>query len=325
VSPSEAGADIPGGTDMAEATRDLYAGPPDEFTAGRDRLVRAAKDAGDRGLATALQSLKRPVVAAWAVNLLVREEAELLGQVLEIGDALRAAQEGLEGDALRELGRQRRELIASVVARARDLVGEHGGRLTAQAEQQVAATLQAALADPAAAQAVLTGLLVKPLESTGLGTVDLDDHVATAPTGRTSVPSAPRSKSGKTGTTGKGGIGKAEEERRQAQLREQAEERRRLKREAAQERVADAEQAVEEAEHARDHAREQHEEARAHVLHLEARIDELRRQLSDLESQAETACEEVEALEQQLTEADGEVDDVRDELQRARAALSDLG
>lgn len=317
MSPAKVDADH---TDVAEAARDLYAGPPEEFTAGRDRLVRAAKDAGDRGLATALQALKRPVVAAWAVNLLVREEAEMLGQVLDIGDALRAAQEGLEGDALRDLGRQRRELIASVVARARALVVEHGGKLTGQAEQQVGATLQAALADPAAAQAVLTGLLVKPLESTGLAAVDLADHVATAPTGTTSVSPAPRARSGK-----KTSAGKAEEERQQAQLREQAEERRRLKREAAQARVTAAEQALEEAERSRDEAREQHEEARAHVLHLEARIDELRRQLSDLESQAETACEDVESREQELADADTEVDDACTEVEAARAALAELG
>jgi DNA repair exonuclease SbcCD ATPase subunit len=300
---------------MAEAARQLYAGTPEEFTAERDRMAREAKDAGDRGLARALQSLKRPVVAAWAVNLLVREEAELLGQVLDIGDALREAQAGLEGDALRELGRQRRQLIDSVVGRARALVAEHGSRLTSQAEQQVAATLQAALADPAAARAVLTGCLVKPLESTGLGTVDLRDHVA-APRPSGSASTAPRRpKVGKAGS---------DEAQRQAQLREQAEERRRLKRAAAQDRLTDAEQVLEDAERSRDDVRRRHEEARAHVLHLEARIDELRRQISDLESQAETACEVTEAREQDVADADVEVDEARAELQAAQAALAEL-
>lgn len=301
-------------TVVAEAARELYAGSPDEFTAERDRRVREARDAGERDLAKALQGLKRPVVAAWAVNLLVREEAELLGQVLDVGDALREAQAGLEGDALRQLGRQRRQLIDSVVARARSLVAEHGGRLTSQAEQQVAATLQAALADPAAAQAVLTGLLVRPLESTGMGTVELRDHVATTPGRSGAASSAPRRKPRKS----------SDEEERQAQLREQAEERRRLKRQAAQERVADAQQALADAERSRDGVRQQHEEARAHVLHLEARIDELRRELADLESQAEAACEQVEAHEEELGDADVEVDEARAELGAARAELSEL-
>lgn len=308
--------------EVARAARELYAGSPGGFTAERDRLVRAARDAGDRDLAKELQALKRPVVAAWAVNLLVGEESELVGQVLDVGEALREAQEGLAGDALRELGRQRRQLIGSVVARARALVEEHGGTLSSQAEQQVAATLHAALADPAAAEAVLSGLLVKPLESTGLGSVELAEHVATSPAASAPRPPRPRGHAG--GKGGKGGREAADEAAQQAALREQAEERRRLRREAAEQRVADAEQALEQAERERDDARQQHEEAGAHLLHLEARIDELRRQLADLESEAEAASEEAEAREQEVTDADAEVEQAQRELAATRQALADL-
>ncbi len=315
MSPPDADVDA----QVAEAAYDLYGLPPGEFTAERDRLVREARDAGDRALAATLQSLKRPTVAAWAVNLLVREEADLLRQVLDIGEALREAQAGLEGDALRELGRQRRDLISSVVARARALLADEGGTLNGQAEQQVAATLQAALTDPAAADAVLTGLLTKPLESTGLGSVDVRDHVASLSGvgAATSRRTAPRSRRGRSG--------KDDEEAQQAELREQAAERRRLKAAAAQERVDDAAQAVEEAERARDGVRARHEEARAHVLHLEARIDELRRRLAQLESEAEEASEQVESLEQELEEAEAEVASSAEELTVAREALSQLG
>ncbi len=313
MSPPDADVDA----QVAEAAYDLYGLPPGEFTAERDRLVREARDAGDRALAASLQSLKRPTVAAWAVNLLVREEADLLRQVLDVGEALREAQAGLEGDALRELGRQRRDLISSVVARARALLAEEGGSLNAQAEQQVAATLQAALSDPTAADAVLTGLLVKPLESTGLGSVDVRDHVASlSGTGAAaSRRSAPRRRRGS---------GKDDEEAQQAELRAQAEEHRRLKAAAAQDRVDDAEQAVEEAERVRDGIRGRHEEARAHVLHLEARIDELRRQLATLESEAEEASEQAESLEEELEEADSEVEEAEAELDSARGALAEL-
>lgn len=303
---------------VVEAAEELYGVPPGDFTAAREELVRKAKGSGDRELAAALQQLKRPTVAAWAVNLLVREEADLVQQVLDVGEALRDAQEGLEGDALRELGRQRRELIASVVGRARALVGEHGGTLNAQTEQQVAATLHAALADAAAAAAVLTGLLVKPLESTGLGAVEVREHVATTAGRSASKSVAPRRR------TAKKDRGGSDEEAQQAELRAQAAERRRLEREANQERIADAEQALEDAERAHQSARERHEAARAHVLHLEARIDELRRQLADLESEAETACEQVETLEQEVTDADSGVEEARGELDDARAALADL-
>lgn len=300
---------------LVEAAHELYARPPSEFTAARDRLVAQARGAGERELAAALKSLTRPAVAAWAVNLLVREEAALVRQVLDVGEALREAQEGLAGDALRELGRQRRELIASVVARAGGLAQDEGVRLNGQAEQQVAATLQAALADPAAAAAVLTGLLLKPLESTGLGAVSLAGHVALGP-GQAS-PAGPRPSSRRSSAG-------ADEEAQQAELRARSEERRRLRREAARQRVTEAEQALAERERARDAVRTRREEARAHVLHLEARIDELRRELGDLESQAETACGAVEGLDADLEEADEEVGAAQEEASAARQALSEL-
>ena len=104
--------------ELVTAAHELYGLPPTEFTAERDRRAKVVRSS-DRALSDAIKAFKRPTVPAWAVNLLVREEADLVRQVLDIGEALREAQEGLEGDALRELGKQRRELIASVVARAR--------------------------------------------------------------------------------------------------------------------------------------------------------------------------------------------------------------
>jgi hypothetical protein len=275
-------------TGLAEAVADLYGVPPGDFTATRDRRAREARQAGDADLAQSLQGLRRPTVAAWAVNLLVREEAELLAQVVEIGEALRQAQAGLEGQALRELSRQRRELVTAVVARARALVTQHGGSLSTAGEQQVAATLNAALADPAAADAVLAGSLVRPLEATGLENVELADHVATSGQVRSRV------------------------------------ERGRPRLETARARVAGAEQTLSEARRASEDVREQHEKAQAHLLHLEARIDELRRGLTALESEAETACEQVEALELQVGDADAELEGALAELEASKHALRRL-
>ena len=289
----------------AEAAQHLYALPPADFTGERDRLVREARAAGDRELAADLKGLRRPVVAAWAVNLLVREEPDLVRQVLDIGQALREAQEGLEGDALRQLGRQRRDLIASVVARARDLVRDHGGSLAGQAEQQVGATLQAALADSAAAEAVMTGLLVKPLEPGGIP--DLRDHVAGGPSRSRTATTAPR--------------GAASADESQAEVARLSEERRRLRREAAEQRLADAEQAAAEARSSADSAREQLEEARSRVLQVEARIDELRRSLAELETEAEAAVDRAEELEQELDGAQETVAEADAELEAARAEL----
>lgn len=292
----------------AEAAQDLYALAPADFTGERDRLVREARDAGDRELAATLKGLRRPVLAAWAVNLLVRRESALVQQVLEIGEALREAQEGLAGDALRDLGRQRRELVAAVVARAAALVEQEGATLGDAAQQQVAATLNAALADAEAAGAVTSGLLVKPLEPGGIP--DLREHVAEGLSRSRSATTAPRS---------------AGADDPQAEVARLSEERRRLRREAAEQRLADAEQAVDEARSSADDLRGQLEQARSRVLQVEARIDELRRTLADLETEAEAAVDRAEELEQEVEGADAAVAEADDELEAARRAVSEQG
>ena len=128
----------------AEATR-LYGLPVEEFTAARDARVKELK--ADKELAKAVKALRKPTVAAWAVNLLVREREDLVRQVLSIGDSLREAQSSASGDALRELSKQRRQVVAAVVTTTRQLAADNGVRLADAAVDQVTATLQAALSD----------------------------------------------------------------------------------------------------------------------------------------------------------------------------------
>ncbi|MCY7366514.1 MAG: hypothetical protein LH469_14570, partial [Frankiaceae bacterium] len=92
---------------------DLYRLPPEDFTAARDAAAKAAKAGGDADVAKALRALRRPSVPAWLVNGLVAQEPELLEQLLDLGPALAHAQAAGEGDALRELGAQRRALVGA--------------------------------------------------------------------------------------------------------------------------------------------------------------------------------------------------------------------
>ncbi len=308
-----------GGDRAAEAAEELYALPPAEFTRERDRLVRAAREAGERDLAAAIGELRRPTLAAWAVNLLVRKEAALVQQVLDVGEALREAQESLQGDALRDLGRQRRELVAAVVARASDLVADQGADLSDSAQQQVSASLNAALADPHTAHVVTSGLLVKPVESGGLPALELGEHVA-GETLRSRASSAPPRRSTQTGSQAES----VTPDRSQAELQRLSAERRRLRQEEAEQRVADAEQAAQEARAAADEAGDRLEKAKSRVLQVEARIDEVRRSLADLESEAESAVDRAEELEQETDEAHEAVAEADRELTEAQSALSDL-
>src|SRR6185437_4179733 len=84
---------------LLEVADELYALPLDRFTPERDARAKAAK--GDKDLVAALKALRKPSLAAWVVNLLVRREAGQVEQVLAIGAALREAQEGMDGAELR--------------------------------------------------------------------------------------------------------------------------------------------------------------------------------------------------------------------------------
>lgn len=149
--------------DLDRIADELYALPPAEFTAARDAAVAEARRAGQRDLADAAARLRRPVAAAWAVNLLARHRHDDLHRVVELGAALRGAQDRLEGDELRRLSRQRQELVAGLARQAGDLVRAAGHEVSDAVLDDVGATLDAALVDPAAAAQVEAGRLTKPL------------------------------------------------------------------------------------------------------------------------------------------------------------------
>lgn len=172
-------------TDVAQEAAVLYGLPPGEFTARRDARAKELRTL-DRPLADAVKGLRRPSVAAWAVNQLVRERADLLDQVLELGVSLRQAQASLQGDQLRELNRQRRSLVASV-ARETQVVARPT-TLSPAVLRQVEDTLTAAMVDESAAVAVRSGSLTESLASTGMGSLGLAQVVGVLPGRLRAVP-----------------------------------------------------------------------------------------------------------------------------------------
>lgn len=148
----------------------LYSLPPEQFVAARDEAVADARLAGDRLTATEIAALRRPTVAAWLVNLLVRQRADLVDELFELGESLRAAQQDLRGDELRELSTRRRTAIGGLVAEARRLAlaaGRSGRENLPLAS--VEATLTAALAEPDVAAGVRAGTLTKAAGYDGFG------------------------------------------------------------------------------------------------------------------------------------------------------------
>jgi hypothetical protein len=265
---------------------ELYGLPLPEFTPARDGRSRELKKS-EPELAAAVKALRKASVAAWVVNLLVRREADQVGQVLGVGAALREAQDSLAGDELRALTRQRRQLTGAVTARARAVAAESGQRVTQAVADQVEATLTAAILDEGCARAVRSGLLVNALAATGVDAVDLGSAVA--------LPEA----LGFTATP------RAAEAAPRPELHVVPDP------EADRKALAAARAELEEAEAELADAAADLEDVTARVHDLEARglqvqgeIDELRRRLADLESQAEEVDEDLDEAEQARADAE---------------------
>lgn len=153
-----------------QAADELYGLPPGEFTSARDELVkRLRKD--DREAANAVKALRKPTVAAWALNQLARERRKDLDELLAAGDRLQSAQEKLlaGGDraAFQRAAATERELVAKLAAEVISLTRGSGERPGAGLEEKVAATLHAAALDEETADRLRTGRLVREREAIG--------------------------------------------------------------------------------------------------------------------------------------------------------------
>jgi hypothetical protein len=155
--------------EFEEVADQLYRLAPDGFVGTRNARAAEARREGDRAGADALKALRKPTVSAWLVNLVVRDRATQIEQLFALGLDLRRAQADLAGDELRRLSRRRSELIAAL-GRAAEELGEAAGQAVSDATvAEVQGTLEAALADPSAADAVRSGRLTSAIRYSGLG------------------------------------------------------------------------------------------------------------------------------------------------------------
>lgn len=287
--PVEGAAD--GALDPDGVAEELYGLPRDEFVPRRNDLVKQARAAGDRDGATAIGELRKPSVAAWLANALAREYPDEVGALEQLGTSLREAQDRLEGDALRALSRQRHELIAALVSRARRLAREDGVQVGEATVREVERTVSAALSDAGAARALALGRLVTALEP-GVG---LGDEAGGAPALRPRRP-APRARRG---------TGHEREERERG-------ERERLERAAtgAREAVTGARAAAEGARATAEEADRAHEAASASVADLRARLTEAETEQARCADAAERARTGHARRRSELAEAEGTLEDL---------------
>src|SRR5206468_5728848 len=103
--------DIP--TDLDTRVDALFALDPSEFIAARDRDAKELRAAGRGDDAAFVKALRKPTVAAWALNQVVRTQPDAIDEFLALSAELRVEQEtALTGDArtFRRLLDRRREL-----------------------------------------------------------------------------------------------------------------------------------------------------------------------------------------------------------------------
>jgi hypothetical protein len=113
-----------------------------------------------------VKALRKPVVAAWAVNALAREDPDGIRGLVELGDALRSAHRravsGGDVEPFRAVTEERRQLVSELTRRSAAILARAGGATTATADA-VAGTLEAATVDEETGELVRAGRLTKPV------------------------------------------------------------------------------------------------------------------------------------------------------------------
>jgi hypothetical protein len=161
--------------DIDPVAVELYGLTPDEFTAARNQLAKTV--AGPT--AAAIKALRRPTLAAWLANLLVRTAPDGVNALTELGDELRAAHLSADGARLRALTPHRHDLVQALVKTARVEAKTLGRSVTPTVADRLTETLDAALIDPGAAQLLRSGQLTSALRHVGFGVVDETGSPAT--------------------------------------------------------------------------------------------------------------------------------------------------
>jgi hypothetical protein len=142
--------------------RELYRSAPEGFIAARDRLVEHLRDDGRDQEAAEVKKLRRPTVAAWALDRLADVEPDAIAALLEAGAELARAQRatlsGRDPQALRDATTKRRDLIAQLSQAAAAALRD-AGRSADPHLEDIRGTLEAASVDDEIGEPLRTGTL----------------------------------------------------------------------------------------------------------------------------------------------------------------------
>ncbi|MFG2555964.1 hypothetical protein ACGFWF_39435 [Streptomyces sp. NPDC048581] len=289
--------------DVEAALDDLYVTPPAQFVARRAEMSAAAKTAGRAEDARRIGAARRPTLAAWAANLLLRSRPEESRRLLDLGPALREAYHVLDAAGIKELAEQRRRMVSALSRQAAQLAQQAGFPLSATVQQDVESTLRAVLADPEAADSWAEGRLegaLTPPSDFPTGTVPAAG-APRKPTASKAPPPSARTRP------------KDELAERRRQRQEQLDQARRTAEEATR-RLRDRRAEQAEADNALQRARDRHEHAEQQASAAEQHLREAREELRqanheqrETEKRSRTSADALAQAEREEREAAREV------------------
>ncbi len=180
-----------GETREAEINR-LYGLPLDEFTAVRDELAKRLRGEGERGAAEDVKRLRKPSLAAWALNQVRRNDPQRVDELIAAGERLRDAQGRLlaTGDRglLRDAAAVERRLAQELVRLGEGQLRDAGHSVSATVQSKLWATVHAVAGDQEARDLLAAGRLLRDHETSDLGLVAAGPGVVQAPEAPTAKP-----------------------------------------------------------------------------------------------------------------------------------------
>ena len=262
---------------LDQVANELYGLPPGEFTEARDALVKRLRADKERELANEVKALRKPTLAAWALNQLVRNRRKDVEKLLAAGEELREAQEQLvaggDRSGFQRAAAKERELVAKLARDAASLAAEAGVGSSQGLEEKLVSTLHAAALDEETAAELGAGRVLRERQAVAGfgGGFEMAPAPAKPPPKRAKQAKPPKEDAAK----------KKREAAAEAKAREELSAARLEERKAGRERDAVAKAAARAAERAR--------KAEERAAEAAQRLDEARAELEEAQDEERAA------------------------------------
>jgi hypothetical protein len=153
---------------------ELYSAPPDRFVETRKRLAAALRDSGRDQAAAQVRALRKPTVAAGAINRAVHANPQRTSDLVAAAHELRRAharaleKRGADRRFLRDAVAQEREAVSAMADTAAETLEREGGSAGADVLRRIEETLGAVALDEGVMKRFARGRLEREARAAGL-------------------------------------------------------------------------------------------------------------------------------------------------------------